>query len=148
MASFLLLEIRSCMADVFSKKKRSEVMSLIRSRDTKLERIIFQALRKRKIYFQKHYSRAPGSPDIAIPSLKKAVFIDGDFWHGRNFAKIKRRLPKKYWVGKIGSNIKRDKRNKAMLKKAGWKVLRVWEHEIKKNPKKAVGKVEKFLKKP
>ncbi len=120
-------------------------MSKIRSKDTKIELAIFRELTKRKIYFQKHYKRALGRPDIALPRKKKAVFIDGDFWHGRNFKKTKDRLPKKYWQAKIEQNIKRDKINRNKLKKDGWKILRIWEYEIKKTPEKSIEKVVKFL---
>ncbi|MDP3057790.1 MAG: very short patch repair endonuclease [bacterium] len=133
--------------DVFSKKKRSEIMSKIRSKNTKAERIVFCELRKRKIYFQKHYKKAAGSPDIAFPRKKIAIFIDGDFWHGRYFLKDEKRLPKKYWREKIKSNILRDKRNRAKLKKQGWKILRIWEHEIIKNPIKAFWEIGKFINK-
>jgi DNA mismatch endonuclease (patch repair protein) len=73
-----------------------------------------------------------GSPDIAIPSKKKAVFIDGDFWHGYGFSERRSKLPG-YWVNKIKTNIKRDLKNKRRLKKEGWTFMRVWEHEIEKN---------------
>ena len=121
-------------------------MSKIRSKDTAIEKIIFRELRKRKIYFQKHYRKALGSPDIALPKKKKAVFIDGDFWHGYKYAVQKQRLPKKYWLNKIEDNIKRDKKNRAKLKREGWKVLRIWEHEIKKDLEKALERIEIFLK--
>ena len=120
-------------------------MSKIRSKNTKAELIIFRELRKRKIYFQKHYKKAIGSPDIAFPLKKIAIFIDGDFWHGRNFSKNKKRLPKKYWREKINSNILRDKRNKTKLKRRGWKVLRVWEYEIINNPAGVVEKIKIFI---
>jgi len=131
--------------DVFTKEKRSEIMSKIRAEDTKAELAVFKELRKRKVYFQKHYKRISGKPDIAVPSRKKAVFIDGDFWHGYNFNKIKNRLPKKYWLAKIESNIARDKMNKSFLRRSEWKVLRVWEHEIEKDLSKAVDKIQSFL---
>ena len=131
--------------DVFSKKKRSEIMSKIRSKNTRAELIVFRELRKRKIHFQKHYKKAIGSPDIAFPRKKIAIFIDGDFWHGRNFSKNKKGLPKKYWREKINSNILRDKRNKTKLKRRGWKVLRIWEHELLKNKEKTIGKIVNLL---
>ena len=121
-------------------------MSKIRSKNTEVEILIFKELRKRKINFNRHYKKVSGNPDIAIPKKKKAVFIDGDFWHGRNFEKDKNRLPRKYWRKKIENNIKRDKRNRSKLKRQGWKVLRIWEHEINKNPDRAVNKIVKFLK--
>jgi len=134
------------MADIFTKEKRSEIMSRIRSKNTKVEILVFRELRRRGIYFQKHYKRATGSPDIALPRKKKAVFIDGDFWHGYQFYKIKDRLPKKYWLPKIEGNIIRDRKNRASLRRKDWQVLRIWEHEIKKDLDKAMGKIEKFLK--
>lgn len=135
--------------DVFTKKKRSEIMSRIRAKNTKLE-IEFLKLLSSQIYpkgfrYIKHCSKLPGKPDIVFPKHKLAVFIDGDFWHGYQFAKNKDRLPKKYWLQKIEDNIKRDKKNQIKLRKAGWKVLRIWEHEIKKNPSNAIKKVGSIL---
>jgi DNA mismatch endonuclease (patch repair protein) len=130
--------------DKFTKEKRSEIMSKIRSRNTRVESLIFRELRKRKIYFQKHYKNAIGNPDIALPRKKKAVFIDGDFWHGYQFPKLKKRLPKKYWVEKIGNNIKRDRQNRNRLKKEDWKILRVWSHEII-NKRPGIDKIIDFL---
>lgn len=121
-------------------------MSKIRSQNTKVETLIFRELRKRKIYFQKHYKRVVGSPDIALPRKKKAVFIDGDFWHGYQFLKLKKRLPKKYWLKKIEKNVRRDIKNRAKLRKNGWKILRIWEHDIEKNIDKIIKKTELFLK--
>lgn len=134
------------MTDIFSKEKRSEIMSKIRSQNTKVEIRVFRELRRRKIYFQKHYRRAVGNPDIAIPMKKKAVFIDGDFWHGYGFGKTRERLPA-YWIEKIENNIRRDKKCRRLLKKEGWEVLRVWEHEIEKDFRKSMDKVINFLSK-
>ncbi len=134
------------MPDCFSKKKRSEVMSKIRSKNTKAELMVFRELRKRGVYFQKHYSKAPGKPDIALPRKKKAVFIDGDFWHGRNFEEMKYRLPNEYWRPKIEKNIIRDKTNNEELKQKGWKIFRVWEGEVKKGFNETIDKIENFLK--
>lgn len=122
-------------------------MSKIRSKNTKAELVVFSELRKNKIYFQKHYKKAPGSPDIAFPKNKKAVFIDGDFWHGRNFLKDQKRLPNDYWRNKIKSNVLRDKKNFVELRKKGWKVLRLWEKDIIKNNKRAVAKIKKLIEK-
>ena len=85
-----------------------------------------------------------GSLDVALPSRKIAIFIDGDFWHGYKFSQRKARLPVKYWQNKIETNMKRDKRNRARLRKLGWKVLRVWEHEVRKG---GIEKIVSFLKK-
>ncbi len=77
--------------------------------------------------------------------MKKAVFIDGDFWHGYQFSKNKKRLPKKYWQDKIEGNIKRDKYNRSKLKKEGWKVLRIWEHEVLKNFEETLNRIINFV---
>lgn len=132
------------MADIFNSKKRSEIMSRIRSKDTLIERAAYKYLRKNKIHFQKHYRRVPGCPDIAVPSKRKAVFIDGDFWHGRDFGRRKPGLPE-YWQKKISTNIERDKRNRSKLRRAGWRVLRVWEHDIEKNTDKTMARIADFL---
>lgn len=121
------------MADMFSPEKRSEIMSNIRSKETEAERIAFKYLRSNKIYFQKHYRSVPGTPDIALPRKKKAVFIDSAFWHGKDFERIKKnRSPDDYWVTKIAKNIERDKLTRNKLVSDGWQLLVVWEVDIKR----------------
>lgn len=120
-------------------------MSKIRSQNTKAELIVFRELRRKGIYFQKHYNKVIGKPDIAVPSKKLAVFIDGDFWHGYRFSELKKRLPKKYWLSKIEKNIKRDRIYRSKLKKIGWKALRVWEHEIVNKSSLGINKIINFL---
>jgi len=122
-------------------------MSKIRSKDTKIELAVFRELSKRGVYFQKHYKRAIGKPDIALPRKKKAVFIDGDFWHGYQFSKQKEKLPNEFWLEKIEGNIKRDRENRKRLRNEGWKVLRVWEHEVKKDFDETIKKIIAFLSK-
>lgn len=135
------------MADIFTKEKRSEIMSLIRAKGTKPELEVCRYLRRRKVYFQKPYKKAPGSPDIALPRKRIAVFIDGDFWHGWKFEKKREKLPKVYWRAKIEANIRRDKRNFAKLRRQGWRVLRVWEHQLKgKSRASTLERIEAFLK--
>ncbi len=109
-------------------------MSRIRAKDTGIERQVFRHLRQRKIYFQRHYVKAPGKPDIALPSKKIAIFVDGDFWHGYRFNSWKSRVPKVYWQEKIAGNITRDQKNRRKLRRAGWKVLRIWGHELGEKP--------------
>ncbi len=136
------------MTDVFSKTKRSEIMSLIRAKNTQAERLVFSYLRNKGVYFQKHYRGATGCPDIALPKKKKAVFIDGDFWHGRDFDRICRgRKPNDYWVKKIRSNMNRDKKQRAALRRSGWSIIRIWESELKRTktrPSRLL-RIEKFL---
>ena len=121
-------------------------MALIRSKNTEPERKVFSHLRSRGIYFQRHYGKVPGSPDVALPRQKKAVFIDGDFWHGYQFHKRRAKLSPGYWLEKIEANIARDRRTRRQLRKLGWKVLRVWEHELRgKKGIIALEKIENFL---
>lgn len=121
------------MADMYSPEKRSEIMSRIRSKETQAEKIVFRYLRQRKIYFQKHYARAAGKPDVALPRKKKAVFIDSDFWHGRTYDKVLRNRPTgDYWVTKIARNMERDKHQREQLEAQGWVVLVIWEEDVKR----------------
>jgi DNA mismatch endonuclease (patch repair protein) len=133
------------MADIFSRKKRSQVMSLIRSKNTKpefaLRKLVSAALYPQGYRYKINYKRLPGKPDIAFISQKIAIFADGDFWHGYTFQKIKGRLPRKYWHAKIKGNIERDKKTNRTLKRNGWKVIRIWDHDIRKNPDKVLKKI-------
>ena len=139
------------MVDVFTKQKRSEIMSHIRSRETRIEKDFLKLL-SAKVYpkgyrYRKYYTKLPGKPDIVFVKHRVAIFIDGDFWHGYKLKQLQERLPKKYWRGKIESNIARDKKHNAELRKQDWKVLRFWEHEVKKNPERAIEKILHLLKK-
>lgn len=125
--------------DKVNKSTRSFIMSQIKGKDTKPEQIVFQALESLGVIFEKHY-KLLGNPDIAFPSERVAIFIDGDFWHGKDFARRKDSLPK-YWVDKIQRNMRRDKKYIRELKRDGWITLRVWEHDILKDTSKVVGKI-------
>lgn len=120
-------------------------MAAIRSTNTSPERSVFKELRKRGTYFQRHYKKVLGSPDIAMPSRKIAVFIDGDFWHGFRYPIWKRRLKNSFWRKKIERNRKRDRLYHGKLRKTGWKVLRVWEHEIGSSLSKRIKLIKKLL---
>ena len=102
------------MSDIYPVKKRSEIMSLVQHKGTYPERLVFAYLRKQQIYCQHNYSRAPGSPDVALPRKKRAVFIEGDFWHGCDFEREKDKLPQ-FWLDKIIRNVRRDRRDRKLL---------------------------------
>ena len=130
--------------DIFSRKKRSEIMSKIRGKDTSAELVFLQELKKRRIRdFKRHYD-ITGKPDFAFPRIKLAVFIDGDFWHGKNFSKWKRKLSP-FWLEKISTNIKRDKRTARKLRKGGWHSLHFWDVDVTTNVKKCVDRLERVL---
>jgi len=131
--------------DIFTKKTRSHIMASIKSKNTSPEIKIFKELKRKGIYFQKHYKRACGSPDIAIPHKKIAIFIDGDFWHGFRYPIWRERLNSNFWNNKIENNRIRDKRNHSKLRRSGWKVLRVWEHDIENNMDDTINKIITFI---
>lgn len=133
------------MADVFTQEKRSEVMSRIRSKDTKIEIMVRKWLFAHGYRYRKNDTRYPGKPDVVLPSLKTVIFVHGCFWHGHENCKLY--APPKtrtdYWLNKINKNIERDKRNFQKLKNDGWKIIVVRECELKKNPQ---DRLEKLLK--
>ena len=133
------------MTDIFSKAKRSEIMSKIKAKGTKPEKKMATELRKRRIRFKTH-ANLPGRPDFVIADGKVAVFCDGKFWHGYRFDEWKSKLAP-YWLKKIGGNMKRDKTANRRLKKLGWKVVRCWDFEIIKSPADCITKLMKKWKK-
>lgn len=117
----------------FFKKKRSDVMSKIRGIDTKPEILVRKFLFSEGFRYRKNSQNLPGSPDIVLPKYKTVIFINGCFWHGHDKCKTWR-MPltrKEYWQTKIGKNQARDKRVVSALKMLGWKVIIVWECQIK-----------------
>lgn len=131
--------------DKFDKATRSRIMSSIRSEDTLPEKMVFRELRKRGIHFQRHHKKTLGSPDIALPSKKIAIFIDGDFWHGFRYPAWKKRLKSKFWRDKIERNRRRDKLYHQRLRNQGWKVKRIWEHQLKKDFPGTIKKIIFFM---
>ena len=118
-------------ADVFSAKKRSEVMRAVKSTDTKPEMIVRRALHAAGFRYRLHAKGLPGKPDIVLPKHRTVIFIHGCFWHGHN-CKRGARSPKTngaYWRAKIGRNKARDEKNAAALEALGWRVVTVWECE-------------------
>lgn len=106
--------------------------------DTKHELLLRHALWYMGLRYRKNMKGLAGKPDIVFSSARVAVFCDGDFWHGRKWEQLRPKLTAgtngNYWVSKIAANIERDFRNQALLEKDGWRVIRVWETDIRKNP--------------
>ena len=126
------------MADVFSRKKRSWIMSRIRSKNTSIDRKMRDMLSGMNVRFEM-YPDLFGRPDFQV-GKRVLVFCDGDFWHGYRYAE-KKRPAKKYWREKIEGNMRRDRKVSRRLRRDGWSVLRIWEHDIKKKPEKCMGKI-------
>lgn len=124
-----------------SSEKASKALSKIKATETKGEKILRSALWKKGLRFRKNVRGLPGVPDIVFSKSRVVIFCDGDFWHGRNWRKDKRRLQvghnAPYWVAKIQANIDRDKRYNKELKLLGWKVVRLWESDIRADVEKA-----------
>ncbi len=121
------------MTDVFDPAKRSAVMARIKSRDTKPELLLRRLLTGLGARYRLHRKDLPGSPDVAMPGRRLAIFVHGCFWHGHDCARGSR-VPKAnrdYWLAKVARNTARDARNVADLTAAGWRVETVWECQMK-----------------
>lgn len=116
--------------DVFDKEKRSAVMSRIRSKDTKPEMIVRRYLYSRGYRYMKNVKRLPGTPDIVLKKYGIVIFIHGCFWHGHSDSHMPHSNVK-FWERKISRNRRRDECNKEALKKMGWKVMTIWECQLK-----------------
>jgi len=130
------------MTDIFTPEKRSWVMSRIRSKDTKIEKKVASLLRKDRIHYRRH-PKLFGSPDFVVEK-KILLFCDGDFWHGYQYDK-KKKPQKKFWRKKIERNMARDRKVSRKLRRDGWSVVRLWEHDIETSPDKCVRKIQKNL---
>lgn len=118
--------------DIYSRKKRSEIMSLVRSRDSDIETDFRKKLHRQGFRYLKNSLKYFGRPDIVLPKYKTVIFIDSCFWHG---CKKHCQLPttrEKFWKDKINSNIQRDKLVNKYYKDMKWNVIRIWEHDLKK----------------
>jgi DNA mismatch endonuclease (patch repair protein) len=121
------------MTDIWSKEKRSECMSKIRSKNTKPELTLRKALFARGFRYRVNDAKLPGKPDIVLPKYRTVIFLHGCFWHRHEGCKYAY-TPKtntKFWVDKITSNAERDKINLQKLTALGWNILTVWECEIR-----------------
>ncbi|MCM1032868.1 MAG: very short patch repair endonuclease [Odoribacter sp.] len=121
------------MTDIKTPEQRSQNMAAIKGKDTTPEMIVRKYLFSRGLRYRVYNRKLPGSPDIVLKKYKTVVFIDGCFWHGHKNCKYFR-LPKSnidFWRHKIAMNIARDYANNVDLKLAGWRVIRIWECEIR-----------------
>lgn len=127
----------------------SRIKQANRAANTRHELMLRQHLRRLGLRYRKNVHGLPGKPDIAFLAAKVAVFCDGDFWHGRHWQNLKKKLSvgvnSSYWMAKIAANRKRDKRIEAELSKAGWRVMRLWETNILKNPARAAQKIRRTV---
>ena len=121
------------MADTHSKEIRRKNMSHIRSTNTKPEEIVRKYLFSRGLRYRKNVRKLPGCPDIVLPKYKTVVFVNGCFRHMHDCGRfVWPSSNKEYWSKKINRNIERDAENHRILSEQGWKVLVIWECQIKK----------------
>ncbi|MBT4326884.1 MAG: DNA mismatch endonuclease Vsr [Candidatus Nitrosopelagicus sp.] len=128
------------MTDIFTPEKRSWVMSRIRGSNTKIDLKMKRLLSENRYKFEM-YPKMYGNPDFILKRKKIAIFCDGDFWHGYRYHE-KKKPAKKYWKEKIEGNMRRDQRYSRKLRREGWSVLRLWEHDIEKNHEKCMRKIK------
>jgi DNA mismatch endonuclease, patch repair protein len=136
------------LPDIFSPRKRSEIMSHIKPKNSKQEIFIRKIINSLGYRYRLHQKDLIGKPDMVFPKLKKAIFVNGCFWHGHKRCK-RASLPttnRIFWKKKINGNIERDKLNYRKLRKQGWKYLIIWQCKIKeKNKKLLKNKISAFL---
>jgi len=119
--------------DTFSKTERSDIMRKVRSKDTSPERKVRSLLHRMGFRFRLHRKDLPGNPDIVLPKHSAVVFVHGCFWH-RHPGCSRTRTPasrREYWLPKFDRTVRRDADNQAALRRLGWKVIIVWECELR-----------------
>ena len=123
------------MADTKTPAERSENMSRIRSSNTKPEEIVRKYLFRHGFRYRKNDKRYPGKPDIVLPKYRTVIFVNGCFWHKHEGCKyfVWPKSNPEFWRNKIENNVLRDKDNYAKLAKDGWKIIVIWECELKKD---------------
>lgn len=136
------------MADIFTKQKRSDIMSKVHNKGNKTtEMRLIQIFRKHKIIGWSRNYNVKGHPDFVFRSKKLAIFVDGCFWHGHNCRNVNPVSNNEYWSKKREKNIKHDHEVTLYFLKRGWTVLRIWECELKKkNEERVVSKICEKLK--
>jgi DNA mismatch endonuclease, patch repair protein len=137
------------MADRLSAEARSRIMRAIKAKDTKPEQAVRKQLFAAGYRYRLHPKELPGKPDIVFPGRKKAIFVHGCFWHQHSDVRCPIRVVpssnQEYWEPKLRRNITRDAENEAALRQCGWKLLIIWECELRVNAERAFAKITKFL---
>ena len=134
------------MPDIFSKTKRSDVMSRIRSRRNKAtELALAKFLRAHHITGWRRHQSVLGRPDFIFADARIAVFVDGCFWHGCRLHSSQPRTNTAFWRKKLDGNIVRDRLVNRELRKAGWRVVRVWEHDLPKRGGYWANRIKRLL---
>lgn len=126
--------------DIMTPEVRSLLMARIKGKNTNPELLLNKELRKLGFRFTCHAKDLPGRPDFVLRHLRVAIFVDGDFWHGWRFPLWQHKLSTK-WREKITANRSRDQRNFRRLRRDGWLVIRIWEHQIERSAEQSATRV-------
>jgi DNA mismatch endonuclease, patch repair protein len=135
------------MTDTVSKSERSRIMAAVKGKDTGPEMIVRRTVHAMGFRYRLHVRSLPGTPDLVFPRLRKIILVNGCLWHLHGCRRC--RIPssrRRYWLGKLQRNAKRDRRSRRALHRAGWRTLVVWECQTTpdKRPRLAA-KIERFL---
>jgi DNA mismatch endonuclease (patch repair protein) len=129
-------------------------MRRVRAKDTSPELALRRALWRRGLRFRVHDTALPGKPDIVFRRAKLAVFVDGDFWHGRQwldrgFASLEEQMSRvnrpEYWIPKLARNLERDRATNEALRGEGWRVHRVWESQLRESADDVAAEIEGLI---
>ncbi|HLX68726.1 MAG TPA: very short patch repair endonuclease [Verrucomicrobiae bacterium] len=135
------------MADVFSKPKRSAIMARVRSQgNERTELALLNILRRNKLTGWRRHPSLFGNPDFVFQKFKLAIFVDGCFWHGCPRHATQPASNRAFWQKKLARNKKRDRTVNQTLRQFGWKILRIWQHELKRsNEPRLVRRIQRAL---
>ena len=135
--------------DRLTKEQRHKNMSNIKSCDTSIEIKLRKALWDSGYRYRKNYKKLPGKPDIVLLKYKIAIFCDSEFFHGKDWGKLQKQLESgnnsEFWINKIAKNIERDNEINKQLMFLGWKVIRFWGKDIKRDVKYCLKVVEETI---
>ncbi len=131
----------------------SRIMASVHGRDTRPEVVLRSELHRRGLRFRKNYSGLFGQPDLVFPGPHVAVFVDGDFWHGRSwkargYASFEDQFDHRnaeFWRAKISRNIERDREVTTALRRGGWRVVRIWETDVQRSVSGVADRVERIV---
>ena len=127
----------------------SRAMRGNRSVNTRHEALLGLSLQRLGLHAAHNVTDLPGRPDLVFRKAQVAIFCDGDFWHGRNWTALRKRLAHRvnaeYWIAKITYNIRRDAHQRQALRRFGWKVLRFWESDITQNPQEVADRIHSVV---
>jgi DNA mismatch endonuclease Vsr len=133
--------------DKLTTEQRTKNMQAVRASGSKIETALAKALFAQGLRYRKNDRTVFGKPDLTFKKHKLAVFVDSEFWHGKDWEKRKydHKTNKEFWISKIERNIERDKEVNEKLLTEGWKVLRFWGDEIIKNLNNCINKIQKTI---